>query len=247
MRAFFVLLIVANLAAWSMLVWQQHHGTPVVQNKEIFRFEQAADELQILDVARATVRKPPSPTPVSAEVTTIDEVVEDPIPSSFVEPELSGTSIESWCGISDELESRDPALAWLESWRNVGGEGRLIESEESVSSTWWVHLPPFKDEAQARVVLKELQEKSIDSFYMRTGELVGGISLGVFAIRDSAFLVKADMLKRGYKAEVKEIQKMATRIKLYAKLASRLSLGDHDVQALLKNSATISIDEIPCE
>ena len=108
-------------------------------------------------------------------------------------------------------------------------------------------MPPFETEAQARAVLKELQEKSIDSFYMRTGELVGGISLGVFAIRDSAFRVQANMRDQGYKAEVKEVQKMVSRIKLFARLENRLSLEQPNVQSLLLNSTSISLEEIPCE
>ena len=247
MRAFFVLLIMSNLAAWGLFFWNQRHERTVVQSDVEFRFEPAKRELQLLDLERANLRETVPTESVATGGARAEPAVRQATPASAPELDQSEASIQAWCGMSGELDSDTQALSWLESWRNLGGEGRLIESKEPVSSTWWVHLPPFETEAQARAVLKELQEKSIDSFYMRTGELVGGISLGVFAIRDSAFRVQANMRDQGYKAEVKEVQKMVSRIKLFARLENRLSLEQPNVQSLLLNSTSISLEEIPCE
>lgn len=246
MRAFVILLLLANIAGWVVLFWTSRNGFEVVQQVEEFHFERAPRELQLLDTSRVSVRETQAATSAAVRVQAIEAVVAVEAPQSSVVSASTVTQIESWCGVSDMLETADQADAWLTAWTGLGGEGQLTTTEEVASSTWWVHLPPFENESDARVVLKELQEKGIDSFYMRTGELVGGISLGVFAIRDSAFLVQADMVKRGYKAEVKEVQRMATRIRVSARLANRAMLEESAVQSLLRDSAAVSLHEIPC-
>ena len=247
MRSFAIMLILANLAAWGVQLWRHRDSAAVAQSAEEFRYEQAGRELELLDTARASSRESPFVTRAVQDAAAADAAVIASLPEARTAPSISEMRVEAWCGISPVLAAGEQAVVWLESWKQIGGQGQLTSEEEPVSSTWWVHLPPFANEADARVVLKELQDKKIDSFYMRTGELVGGISLGVFAIRESAFLVQADMIKRGYRAEVKEVQKMVTRARVSARLPDRGMLEQPDVQALLRNSAPISLDEIPCE
>lgn len=152
-----------------------------------------------------------------------------------------------WCGLSDVFQSEEEANSWLSKWVEAGGQGHAEQIDELVSSTWWVHLPPFQTEADARNVLVELKRKEIDSFYMRTGELAGGISLGVFSRKESAYLWQAALQEKGYSPAVKEIPRMAKHFKVAIELQSSSLLSMPKVAGLLSNQGSTAVHEIPCK
>jgi len=123
-----------------------------------------------------------------------------------------------WCGMAGEFADELGALSFVTELGELGMKGNIEVLEKSVPSTWLVHLPPFKFESDARIVLEELHNKDIDSYFMRTGELMGGISLGVFSREINAQRAKTDLVRRGYQAEIKEIFLTEPHIFVYIQL-----------------------------
>ena len=154
---------------------------------------------------------------------------------------------EPWCGTTNGQASPENAKSLQADWLKLGGAAEQEQVREPVSSTWWVYLPTFKDEEAAKPMLKQLQEKKIDSYYMRTGDLAGGISLGVFSRKDSAIGVQESLKKKGYTTDLKEIQRMDTRFQIVLKLPDRERAKDPKVQELLGKYRGIQVKEIACK
>jgi hypothetical protein len=134
---------------------------------------------------------------------TREQLVEGQGEEARLEP--AATVLQPWCATAGAFPDEQAAVGFRSAIVDLGGKGLLVSKDEPVSSTWWVYLPAFSSEAEARTVLAVLQEKRIDSYYMRTGELVGGISLGVFSREESANLARQQLAGRGYQASIKQI------------------------------------------
>lgn len=242
MKIFVALLIVANIAAW---IWQSGFSSPVaVVTREQPAYTQAKVRLALLSET-SPVPRLPSVAPNSVEPSSA--VVPEPVEAVPAPTDEQPAPTDSWCAVSEVLTQHKDAENLLAAWKTAGGVGEIASDEEPVSSTWWVHLPPFANEAAARIVLNELQQKKIDSYYMRSGELAGGISLGVFSREESARKVQAELRVKGYVTEVREIQRTEERSRLYLILENG-SLGSNQLAAqTLAKFGVISLDEIPCK
>lgn len=118
---------------------------------------------------------------------------------------------QPWCATAGAFADEAVAGEFRTVIADLGGAAELLSRDEPVSSTWWVYLPAFRSEAEARAELAELQDKGIDSYYMRTGELAGGISLGVFSREESARIARQQLAGRGYDASIQEIFRYSPR------------------------------------
>ena len=155
------------------------------------------------------------------------------------------TFVGAWCGESEPVGLSPQVEKAEEQWKQLGGTVQVFSTTEQVSSTWWVYLPNVGGEENAKALLTELQSKKIDSYFMRSGDLAGGISLGVFSRQPSALGVQSDLLKKGYKAEVKQVPRMEPRAKLVLRVegADRLVIQ----QYLNTFGDAFSLHEIPCK
>ena len=61
-------------------------------------------------------------------------------------------------------------------------------------------------------MLAELQEKNIDSYYMRSGDMAGGISLGVYSRQESALIEQQRKADQGYATSIREVLRMGDRL-----------------------------------
>ncbi len=255
MKIFVFMLLLANIVCW---VWQlnffPHNAMQVDLSEESFL--QAPSKLVMLNEVSTLPRTLPVNTvasnlesaeqAVSAELLA-EEGANDSEGAEPVATPIETAVFESWCAVTGVLDRMEVAERLLSDWKNVGGVGEIVSDKEAVSSTWWVHLPPFPDEAAARLVLTELQRKKIDSYYMRTGELVGGISLGVFSREESARQVQAELREKGYLAEVREIERMEDRSRLYLILENGGIENNQSASQVLAEFDSIHADEIPCK
>jgi len=244
-KIFVAMLLLANLAglAWARLQHPMYVRPPSSLPGPLFI--PAKNGLQFLDIAKAQERDSLAPiASVGAEpmVTAVSSFSED---LEAVAVDIGGS--EKWCGLSDSFPTEDEAKGWLSAWVAVGGSGITTQFEGPISSTWWVHLSPFPTEAEARVVLVELQGKKIDSFYMRTGALAGGISLGVFSLKERAYLWQADIQKKGYSPVVKEVPRMANLFRVAVELPTKVLLTSLEVEEFLNAKGAAAVREIPCK
>jgi hypothetical protein len=117
-----------------------------------------------------------------------------------------------WCARAGSFVDRPAAEAFIDSLETLRVRGQIEAQEQPVSSTWWVHMPAFASEALARERLLELQAKNIDSYYMRSGEMAGGISLGVYSREESALIAQQQLAERGYPTSIREVVRMGERL-----------------------------------
>lgn len=94
------------------------------------------------------------------------------------------------------IQVRAEALGFEASMRALA-TGSLIEH--------WVHIPPLADRSAALQMLRELQQRKIDSYVVTQGELAEGISLGLFRNEDSARQLMAKVESLGYGVTIKEV------------------------------------------
>jgi hypothetical protein len=242
--AFFLLLSNILLWGWQLISMRDKPGQQVTRTDEL-PFEQSARKLQLL----SEFKQDEVANPVESPGVQISEAAPQEVkpPEHTAAPAPPQMQLFPWCGQSVSTGNKSEAAKFLDKWRQLKGSGEQIDVQEPVSSTWWVHLPPFKDEAEASRKMAELREKKIDSYYMRSGELAGGISLGVYSRKQSATQVQADLLKKGYKTELKEVFKTESRTRLELKLEDRSNWEGRDMRELLAAFQQLGVQEIPCK
>lgn len=84
-------------------------------------------------------------------------------------------------------------------------KAELQEVEIPGEVGYWVYLAPEVSKKQALRRLHELQAKNIDSYVIPKGDLANGISFGMFSEQQRAERRQAEMLTKGYVAEIREI------------------------------------------
>jgi hypothetical protein len=90
--------------------------------------------------------------------------------------------------------------------------GAVVLGEEfERSADYWVYLGPYNNFEAASKMAGELKNKRIDSFVVRKGTLENAISLGVFTDPERAAIHAQDLLKKGYKADVKRLARYSER------------------------------------
>lgn len=70
---------------------------------------------------------------------------------------------------------------------------------------YWVHLGPFENVAAASAKHRELQDKDIDSFVIRSGPLKNAVSLGLFREEERAELQAKRVRAKGYPGEIRRL------------------------------------------
>jgi len=232
MKSFVVLLLLANFAYFG---WNQGWLRDVPPPRAAIS-RPAADNLPpfILGPASLTLLAElpagtlPEPVPRSLSGVDPESSVgadhgvrpQAPEPATHSEPAttLAGTNAgvrppetQSWCANLGLFTLEEEAATLLPRVLVLGIEARVQSGLAAVASTFWVHLPAFASEAEAFRTLQELQERNIDSYYMRSGDMAGGISLGVFSRPESAETARANLVRRGYDPLVREVKRQENR------------------------------------
>lgn len=166
------------------------------------------------------------------------------IPEPVSEPAVTAVP---WCaeaGVFGDLES---AEAFITPLSGLGASGTVVEREEPISSTWWVHMPAFRSEAVAIAMLEELQSKDIDSYYMRSGEMAGGISMGVYSRQESALIGQQRLADQGYATSIREVSRMGKRFYAALSLPNATLRETPDWADFLASAGGVEVAEITCE
>ncbi|MFT3929844.1 MAG: SPOR domain-containing protein [Spongiibacteraceae bacterium] len=113
---------------------------------------------------------------------------------------------------------------------------------------FWVYLGPMRSRKEALDMLRELQNKKVDSFLIGDGDLVNGISLGFFTKEPLAQAVLKQRREQGYDAKLRAVPRFTEELwevfaeGQYAKFSDELWLqikaGTQGVE-LRKNSCDL--------
>jgi hypothetical protein len=252
MKSFLVLIILANLAYFA---WREGYTGDLLPPPAVYTevptvpaFVQAENRLQLLQELPEAAEVPATAvemveTPVvpdeSALVSGIDE---EPI-ESIIEP----PALVAWCGQVTGFADDAAAQSFVSGLPEGFLIGGIQKAEVPVSSTWWVHMPAFESEALALRMLEELQDNNIDSYYMRSGELKGGISLGVFSRQESALTAQSQLARRGYATSIAEVFRVESRPVLQLRLPGESYLESPEWLALMDNRDDLQLTENACE
>lgn len=122
--------------------------------------------------------------------------------SELVEPALVVSELCTMLGPFDEVLKAEYIVEALASLEVLGALERLeIPGEPG----YWVYLSPLPSRKEALRKLHELQAKGVDSYVIPKGDIVNGISFGMYSRSESAEVRLAEVKKFGYEAEIKEV------------------------------------------
>lgn len=122
--------------------------------------------------------------------------------SELAEPALVVSELCTMLGPFDEVLKAEYIVEALASLEVLGALERLeIPGEPG----YWVYLSPLPSRKEALRKLHELQAKGVDSYVIPKGDIVNGISFGMYSRSESAKVRLAEVKKFGYEAEIKEV------------------------------------------
>lgn len=255
MKVFAVVLVLLNAA---YLWWMQFGGGKQIPEDEVDTqvvlptFIEA--ERRLVLVSERPLMPPPeqrveftmAPPEVSvpADTANPEQVVE----SGEVAPVVSEPTpqIEPWCAVAAGFPDENSAGRFVAGITALNGSAEVTSEEFPISSTWWVHLPPFPTPQAADVVLRELQAKNIDSYYVRTGELAGAISLGVFSGPTRAGIAQQELSGKGYSTSIREIVRTGTRFNVALRLENANLRQTDEWTDLIADLPDTNLQEIVC-
>lgn len=112
---------------------------------------------------------------------------------------------------------------------------------------FWVYLAPLASRQASLRQLKELQARKIDSYIISQGDLVNGISLGIFPRSDSAQSVMQRLREAGYEPQMRELARAHRSYWVKVAPQSRVLLSDALLQRLTEDFSGVEHQLRPCE
>ena len=121
----------------------------------------------------------------------------------------------------------------------------LLQAGET--SSFRVYMPPFNANTAARQTLEALQADGLDSFLITTGDLAGGISLGLFSQEASALGLQESLAAQGYATSIREVVTSSNEIWVTIEGISQDLLQGSELLDLLSEGLELEVIEKPCE
>lgn len=112
---------------------------------------------------------------------------------------------------------------------------------------YWVYLAPLASRQASLRQLKELQARKIDSYIISQGDLVNGISLGIFPRSDSAQSVMQRLREAGYEPMLRELARAHRNYWVKIAPESRLLVSDVLLERLSVDFLGLEHQLMPCE
>ena len=166
MRAFFLLLVAANLA---LFAWTRYYA--------------ASDSSTDPEPQRRQI-KPESIRLLSgSELAGLPQLKPKPAPENPLQSAATAASCAEWGGFAvAEAPRAEQALAPL----SLGI--RLAQRRSEETAGWWVFIPPQANRAAAQKKTAELKTLGIDDYFILQdeGKMRWAVSLGVFSSEDAA-------------------------------------------------------------
>jgi hypothetical protein len=129
--------------------------------------------------------------------------------------------------------------------RGLDAKSELLPSAENMN--YRVYMPPFNSDIAARQTLEDLQGDTIDSFIITTGDLAGGISLGVFSLENLALGHQENLAGQGFATSIQEIVTSDNEIWVTIQGLSQALLEGSELLDLLSEGLELEVIEKPCE
>jgi cell division septation protein DedD len=217
MRIFTILLLLANLAYFGWH-WYSPSREPVTANPPL---HQAPRTLTLL----SEVAPGSGPEPA--------------IPATEEEPQTCLS-----LGVFDNTDESDFLVSALQA-RGMEASAEMLQS--GVATSYRVYMPPFNADTAARQTLEELQDRDIESFLITSGDLAGGISLGLFTQKDRALALQESLASQGFASSIQELETPRNELWVTIRGLSQDLLEGSDLLDLLSDGLDLEVIEKPCE
>jgi hypothetical protein len=219
MRWSFLFLLVLNLFYY---VWHQQQAPLRVK------------EIQPVSVYRG----------VQHDIRLVSEA-DSPQPSlSAVNGDSAKNSI---CLFLGGFEQEDVARAVEQRLLSTDIEAEVEVAGAASGLDFWVYLAPLASRQASLRQLKELQARKIDSYIISQGDLVNGISLGIFPRNDSAQSVMQRLREAGYEPLLRELARAHRNYWVKIAPQSRALLSDALLERLAEDFPGLEHQLKPCE
>jgi hypothetical protein len=173
--------------------------------------------------------------------------------SEAASPPLSVTSVtaesvqSSTClflgGFEREVVAREVEQRLLST--DIKAEVEIADAASGLD--FWVYLAPLASRQASLRQLKELQARKIDSFIISEGDLVNGISLGIFPRNDSAQSVMQRLREAGYEPLLRELARAHRNYWVKVAPQSRILLSEVLLERLAEDFSGLEHQLKPCE
>lgn len=117
-------------------------------------------------------------------------------------PAKSTTNSRSLCTLVGAFPNISKAERFVEKLAALGVGAKIKHLLVSSTVGYWLHLPPQTSRKEALRRLSELQRQGVDSYIIPDGNLVNGISLGMFSEEKRANELKNSIVDLGYQPEI---------------------------------------------
>ena len=202
MRLAVIVLVFANLAYFAWGSWQASQVGYWLPREDT-AYQQVSGERLLLLAEREEVASKP-----------LDDV---PVPSSL--------TVTRQCLSVGPFASEVALAQWQQRLLSHGVSSGLRAEQSDAHQDYWVHIPPLPSTEGAMRLLRELQAQRIDSFVITQGDLANGISLGLFAQRETALSVMSRLKDAGYNVAMRPLPAAPERWWLEIDAAAEAGLG----------------------
>jgi cell division septation protein DedD len=162
--------------------------------------------------------------------------------------EVSATSVQdSACLFLGGFEREDVARAVEQRLLGTDIKAEIESIDVAAALDFWVYLAPLASREASLRQLKELQARKIDSYIISQGDLVNGISLGIFPRRDSAQSVMQRLREVGYEPLLRELARTHRSYWVRVAPQSRGLLSDDLLGRLAGDFLGLEHQLRPCE
>lgn len=144
----------------------------------------------------------------------IDAVEPEPEPESEAEEVEVSLAVAApdeikECVLIGPLSEKNSALELKEVLISEQVTSTLYEKSSEIREDYWMIIPPLGERGEAKTLLRELQERKIDSDIIYEGEYKNGITLGVFGNAENTERYESEMKALGYPVEVKSLPRFS--------------------------------------
>jgi hypothetical protein len=219
MRWSFLLLLVLNLFYY---VWHQQQAplrAKVVQPVSLYRGAQ--QDIQLVSEAEGPRM-------------SISSIGAEPVPAST-------------CMFLGGFEREEVARAVEQRLLSTDIKAEVEIVDAAAGLDFWVYLAPLASRQASLRQLKELQARKIDSYIISQGDLVNGISLGIFPRNDSAQSVMQRLREAGYEPLLRELARAHRNYWVKIAPRSQVLLSDDLLGRLAKDFLGLEHQLKPCE
>ncbi|WXL26470.1 SPOR domain-containing protein [Ectopseudomonas mendocina] len=154
---------------------------------------------------------------------------------------------EAVCMFLGRFEEASQAAPLEQQLLSLGVGARVETLDAAAGVDYWVYMPPLASRQASLRQLRELQARKIDSYIIGQGELVNGISLGIFPRMAAAESVMERLRAAGYEPLLRELPRAHRSYWVQIEPESRRLADEALVSRLAFNFKGLEQQLMPCK